>query len=130
VVRTDEMMLHPDPHPDRESWCWARLKQTERRLVPTKPGWPNVLVSHWPLVRQPTEVLWHPEFAQWCGTERTVDWHNRFPAVVAVYGHLHIPRTTHYDGVRFEEVSFGYPREWGRRAAEPRPMRRILGGAS
>ncbi|MYU48090.1 hypothetical protein GTV15_15710, partial [Streptomyces sp. SID7803] len=27
------------------------------------------------------------------------------------YGHLHIPRTTWYDGVRFEEVSVGYPRE-------------------
>jgi 3',5'-cyclic AMP phosphodiesterase CpdA len=32
-----------------------------------------------------------------------------------VYGHLHIPRTTWYDGVRFEEVSVGYPREWRRR---------------
>jgi hypothetical protein len=29
--------------------------------------------------------------------------------------HLHIPRTTWYDGVRFEEVSVGYPREWRRR---------------
>jgi hypothetical protein len=32
-----------------------------------------------------------------------------------VYGHLHIPRTTWYDEVRFEEVSVGYPREWHRR---------------
>ena len=46
-------------------------------------------------------------------TTRTADWHTRFRAEVAVYGHLHIPRTTHYDGVRFEEVSLGYPREWG-----------------
>ena len=54
----------------------------------------------------------YPEFAQWCGTERTADWHLRFRAAAVVYGHLHIPRTTWHDGVRFEEVSLGYPREW------------------
>ena len=57
-------------------------------------------------------MLRHPEFAQWCGTERTADWHLRYRAAAVVYGHLHIPRTTWYDGVRFEEVSLGYPREW------------------
>ena len=57
-------------------------------------------------------MLRHPEFAQWCGTDRTADWHLRFDAAAVVYGHLHIPRTTWYDGVRFEEVSLGYPREW------------------
>ena len=46
------------------------------------------------------------------GTERTADWHLRFNAVEMVYGHLHIPRTTRHDGVRFDEVSLGYPREW------------------
>jgi 3',5'-cyclic AMP phosphodiesterase CpdA len=126
VVCTDEMMLHPDPYPDRESWCRARLAETERRLVATDPQLPTVLVSHWPLVRAPNEVMWHPEFAQWCGTVHTADWHLRFRAEVAVYGHLHIPRTTHYDGVRFEEVSLGYPREWSQRGAAPNPLRRIL----
>jgi 3',5'-cyclic AMP phosphodiesterase CpdA len=128
VVCSDEMLLHPDPYPDRESWCWDRIAESERRLAQIDPDVPTVLVSHWPLVRQPTDVLWYPEFAQWCGTERTADWHIRFRAAVAVYGHLHIPRTTEYDGVRFEEVSLGYPREWGRRGGEPKPMRRILGG--
>jgi hypothetical protein len=79
-------------------------------------------------VRQPTEVLYYPEFAQWCGTERTADWHVRFRAVAAVYGHLHIPRSTVYDGVPFEEVSLGYPREWGRRGPDPQPVRQILTG--
>ena len=54
----------------------------------------------------------YPEFALWCGTTATADWHTRYNAVCSVYGHLHIPRTTYYDGVRFEEVSLGYPREW------------------
>jgi hypothetical protein len=127
VVCTDEALLHSDPYPSREEWCWARVAETERRLASIDPATPTVLVSHWPLVRQPTDVLWYPEFAQWCGTDRTADWHTRFRAVAAVYGHLHIPRTTHYDGVRFEEVSLGYPREWGKRSGAPDPVRLVLG---
>jgi 3',5'-cyclic AMP phosphodiesterase CpdA len=126
VICTDEALLHPDPWPDRESWCADRVATTERRLAAVEA--PTVLVSHWPLDRRPTDVLWHPEFAQWCGTVRTAGWHTRFRAVVAVYGHLHIPRTTTYEGVRFEEVSLGYPREWRRRGDVPQPMRRILDG--
>jgi 3',5'-cyclic AMP phosphodiesterase CpdA len=128
VVCTDEMLLYPDPYPNRESWCRDRVRRTESRLAAIDPSLPTVLLSHWPLVRQPTDVLRYPEFAQWCGTDLTADWHIRFRAAVAVYGHLHIPRTTSYDGVRFEEVSLGYPREWGRRAEPPRLLRRILGG--
>jgi 3',5'-cyclic AMP phosphodiesterase CpdA len=127
AVCTDEMLLHPDPYPDRESWCGARLKESERRLVALGPDVRTVLVSHWPLVRQPTDVLRFPEFAQWCGTTRTADWHIRFRAEVVVYGHLHIPRTTHYDGVRFEEVSLGYPREWSRRGKPPMPKKVLPG---
>ncbi len=112
VVCTDELMLFPDPYPSREAWCAARVDLTERRLAARDPGLPTVLVNHFPLVRQPTRVLRYPEFAQWCGTERTADWHVRFNAVTAVYGHLHIPRVTWYDGVCFQEVSVGYPREW------------------
>ncbi|MEV6637305.1 metallophosphoesterase [Actinoplanes sp. NPDC051470] len=130
VVCTDEMLLFPDPYPDRESWCSARLAQTEKRLAAIDPALPTVLVSHWPLRREPTEIMWHPEFAQWCGTDRTADWHLRFRAAAAVYGHLHIPRSTSYDGVPFEEVSLGYPREWRRRGDTPRPVRRILEGAA
>ncbi len=125
IVCADEMLLHPDPHPSREAWCWARVAATERRLAACDPALPTVLVTHFPLVREPTRVLRHPEFAQWCGTDRTADWHVRFRATVAVYGHLHIPRTTWYDGVRFEEVSVGYPREWQLRGRAP-GLRRIL----
>ncbi|NUR69265.1 MAG: metallophosphoesterase [Hamadaea sp.] len=126
VVCADEMLLHPDPYPDRESWCADRVAETERRLNAVDPAVPTVLVTHWPLDRRPTEPLWFPEFAQWCGTERTAGWHTRFRAAVAVYGHLHIPRMTTYEGVRFEEVSLGYPREWKRRTADPQPLRRVF----
>jgi len=119
VVCSDEYFLHPDPHPSREQWCRERVAYTERRLAGVET--PTVLVNHFPLVREPTRVLRYPEFAQWCGTELTADWHVRFRALATVYGHLHIPRTTHYDGVRFEEVSLGYPREWKRREEKRRP---------
>jgi 3',5'-cyclic AMP phosphodiesterase CpdA len=125
IVCTDEVLLHPDPYPTRDAWCRARVAETEARLAAVG-GAPTVLVNHFPLVREPTRILRYPEFAQWCGTELTADWHIRFNAVAAVYGHLHIPRTTHHDGVRFEEVSLGYPREWRRRGAVPDPVRQIL----
>lgn len=126
VVCTDEVLLHPDPYPSRDAWCAARVAYTERRLTELAPGTPTVLVNHFPLVRDPTRVLRYPEFAQWCGTERTADWHVRFGAVSVAYGHLHIPRTTWSDGVRFEEVSVGYPREWRRRGTVPAGPRVIL----
>lgn len=112
IVCVDEFLLHPDPHPGREAWCRARVAATRRRLDALDPALPLVLVNHFPLVREPTAVLRHPEFAQWCGTVQTADWHRRYRCRVAVYGHLHIPRTTTYDGVPFVEVSLGYPAEW------------------
>jgi 3',5'-cyclic AMP phosphodiesterase CpdA len=119
VVCTDEFLLHPDPYPSREDWCAARVAETERRLAACDPATPLVLVNHYSLVREPMDVLRFPEFAQWCGTVRTADWHTRFTTLAMVYGHLHIPRTTYYDGVRFEEVSLGYPREWQPRTRQP-----------
>ncbi len=130
VVCVDEFLLHPDPYPSRERWCEARVRETEARLRACPPGLPTVLVNHFPLIEAPTRILRHPEFAQWCGTTRTADWHRRFGAAVVVYGHLHIPITSWHDGVRFEEVSLGNPREWvGREWAQPVP-RTILPGAA
>ncbi len=123
VVCVDEFLLHADPYPSRQAWCHARVAETEKRLTASAPALPMVLANHFPLIAEPTQVLRHPEFAQWCGTTLTADWHRRFRAAAVVYGHLHIPRTTWHDGVRFEEVSLGYPRERryrGGREYEPR----------
>jgi 3',5'-cyclic AMP phosphodiesterase CpdA len=125
VVCSDEWLLYPDPYPSREAWCQARIELTQRRLEARDPALPVVMLNHFPLVREPTRILRYPEFAQWCGTERTADWHVRFGAAAVVYGHLHIPRTMWHDGVRFEEVSLGYPREWQRHGRDPGP-RQIL----
>lgn len=126
VVCTDEHLLHPDPYPDRPAWCATRVAESERRLEACDRSIPTVLVNHWPLTRFPTRVLRYPEFALWCGTERTADWHMRFRAITVVYGHLHIPRVTWEDGVRFMEVSLGYPREWQMKGAPDPLLRQVL----
>jgi 3',5'-cyclic AMP phosphodiesterase CpdA len=136
VVCRDEFVLHPDPYPSRQAWCWARLAYTRQRLAGLDPALPTVLVNHFPLVREPTRVLRYPEFAQWCGTEQTADWHLRYRAAAVVYGHLHIPRANRFDGVPFEEVSLGYPREWrqpsrdGRVPGRPRQILPALSEAA
>lgn len=111
VVCTDEYLLHPDPYPSRDAWCRQRVEYSRQRLGQLN-GASTVLVNHWPLTRESTNILRFPEFALWCGTELTAGWHLDYHATAVVYGHLHIPRTTEDSGVRFEEVSVGYPREW------------------
>jgi predicted phosphodiesterase len=125
ISPADEGRLHADPYPSVAPWCRDRVAVTERRL--TAVDGPVVLVSHWPLLRAPVAALRRQAFAPWCGTTLTAGWHRRHGVLAAVYGHLHIPRTTHVDGVRFEEVSVGYPREWQRRGTAPPLPRVILG---
>jgi 3',5'-cyclic AMP phosphodiesterase CpdA len=127
IVCSDERLLHPDPYETVDQWCQARVEVTERRLEnQASQKQEIVFVTHYPLVREPTRALRYPLFAQWCGTTKTADWHRRFNTAAVVYGHLHIPRVTWYDGVRFEEVSLGYPREWRRRNTQPAIPRQIM----
>jgi 3',5'-cyclic AMP phosphodiesterase CpdA len=125
VSPADEGRLHADPYPSVAAWCLDRVAATERRLAAV--GGPVVLASHWPLLGDPVGALRQRAFAPWCGTTATAGWHTRYQVAACVYGHLHIPRTTYHDGVRFEEVSVGYPREWQRRGTAPPPPRVILG---
>lgn len=128
VVATDEFLLSPEPYSTRDAWSRARIEATRARLEAIDPAEQTILINHWPLRREPCDALMYPEFALWCGSELTADWHTRFNAAACVYGHLHIPRTTWYDGVRFEEVSVGYPREWSRRGL-PEPLLRQIAPA-
>lgn len=72
VVCSDEFLLHPDPRPSLEAWCWERVELTAARLEQCE-GARTVIVNHFPLIEEPTRRLRHPEFAQWCGTVLTVD---------------------------------------------------------
>jgi len=67
-----------------------------------------------------------PRFSIWCGTRRTEDWIHKFPVSVAVNGHLHVRSTQFRGGVRFEEVSLGYPRNWKAEQGMAHYLRLIL----
>ncbi len=126
LLCSDEVLLHPDPYPTRPAWCDARVRETEPRLEEAAKRAPLVLINHFPL-RQDLAVLPRiPRFSIWCGTRQTEDWHIRFRAEAVIYGHLHIRGTYRRDGVRFEEVSLGYPQNWDpNRGVEPY-LRQIL----
>ena len=111
VLCADEYLLHADPFPSRAAWCQARCAATAKRLEEAAllDPFPFVLINHFPMRRELADLPRIPRFAVWCGTERSRDWHLRFRAAVVVSGHLHMRRTQHIDGVRFEEVSLGYP---------------------
>ena len=125
IVCTDEYLLFPDPYPSRQAWCAARCELTSRRLAEVSGAEPLILVNHFPLRRDLADLPLVPRFVPWCGTRRTEDWHLRFGAAVVVTGHLHIRSTSWRDGVRFEEVSLGYPRQWRAEQRLEQYLRRI-----
>ena len=114
VLCTDEALLRTDPYPDVRAWCAARVAESERRLdeALADHDHPSVLIAHFPLRQEHAVLPRIPRFMVWCGTRATEAWHRRFRASVVVSGHLHIPCTRYVDGVRFEEVSLGYPDQW------------------
>ena len=112
AVCADELVLHPDPFPDRDSWCAARCAEAAARLAAFPAELRKVLVNHYPLEEQHAVLPRIPRFSPWCGTRKTQGWHRRFNACAVVYGHLHIRGTQWLDGVPFQEVSLGYPKNW------------------
>jgi len=124
----DEHLLHPDPYPTREDWCAARCAVTEARLTRALAtnNLATVLIDHFPLRAELARLPSIPRFSVWCGTHRTRDWHKRFRAALVVFGHLHIPQRRVIDGVCFEEVSLGYPRQWARRDRAAISPRQVL----
>ena len=127
IVCSDEYLLYPAPYPSLPAWCRARLVVTEERLERARGlGLPMILINHFPLRRDLLRLRRIPRFSIWCGTVATEDWHARFGASVVVYGHLHVKGTHYRDGVRFEEVSLGYPRDWSQSLGVGAYLRQIL----
>ncbi|HEX4447901.1 MAG TPA: metallophosphoesterase [Polyangiaceae bacterium] len=126
IVCADEAYLDPSPYPSRPAWCAARCAITEARLGALPATTRTILINHFPLRREHAVLRRIPRFAVWCGTRRTSDWHTRYRALVVVSGHLHIRSTRHLDGVRFEEVSLGYPAQWDKGQGATPYLRQIL----
>jgi 3',5'-cyclic AMP phosphodiesterase CpdA len=126
LLCSDEVLLHPDPYPTKSAWCEARVRETEPRLEEAAARAPLVIINHFPL-RQDLAILPAiPRFSIWCGTRLTEDWHLRFRAEAVIYGHLHIRGRYERDGVRFEEVSLGYPPNWDQSLGAEPYLRQIL----
>lgn len=126
ILAVDERVLHPDPYPSRSAWCAARVAKTADRLAALPADDRKILINHWPLRADTIRLFRIPRYAPWCGTELTEDWHTRFKAEVVVTGHLHMRATDWRDGVRFEEVSLGYPRHWRDETGASGYLRQIL----
>ncbi|OYQ31400.1 metallophosphoesterase [Niveispirillum lacus] len=128
----DETRLSPTPYTTRQEWCAARVAWTAARLdIERPPGMGTVLINHYPLRADLVTLRRIPRFSPWCGTTATNDWHRRFNAIACIHGHLHVPATHWRDGVRFEEVSLGYPRQWQPHGRGPdRALRLILPAAT
>ena len=123
----DEDLLDSVPHRSRKDWCSLRVQLAEQRLAAaTANGERVILVNHWPLREDLLTARKIGSFSLWCGTKKTEDWHKRFNVEAVIYGHLHLPGTQFRDGVRFEEVSLGYPTEWDGALGVGARMRQIL----
>ena len=126
VLCADEKLLHTQPYASKSAWCASRCSYTEKRLHEAASHGPLVLINHFPLRQDLVRLRRIPRFSIWCGTRRTEDWHVRFAASVMVSGHLHLRSTDYRDGVRFEEVSLGYPRQWKQERGIESYLREIL----
>jgi 3',5'-cyclic AMP phosphodiesterase CpdA len=126
VVCADEYYLGYEPYASRQAWCHERVRLTERRLQQEALGRAPILVNHFPLRYDLLRIRRIPRFSIWCGTRETDDWHLRFGARCVVAGHQHVPHTAWRHGVRFEEVSLGYPRERLREKPADAYLRRIM----
>lgn len=130
IIATDERFLYPQPYVSREQWCAWRVQHTLARLRALPQGEQWVVINHYPLLQELVRLFRIPRYSPWCGTKLTEQWHRDFPIKVAVSGHLHMRATDWRDGVRFEEVSIGYPSHWMVSKGMAHYMREILPGPS
>jgi 3',5'-cyclic AMP phosphodiesterase CpdA len=126
----DEALLDPSPFHTRAAWCGVRVEETESRLRQIPAGTRLILVNHWPLHREHAVLPRIPRFSPWCGTRATEHWLTTFAVDTVVFGHLHLRSTRARGGVRFEEVSLGYPHQWDPRKGLRHYLRLIRSDAA
>ncbi len=126
VRSADEDLLAPGPYLNCDDWCAARVEATEARLDAVPADARLIVVNHFPLRRDLAVLPRIPRFSIWCGTTRTNDWHRRYNFETVIYGHLHLRTSRDIDGVKFEEVSLGYPKQWRQSRGLEHYLRRIL----
>lgn len=120
VLCRDEHLFDVGEYESIQQWCWERISYTQQRLAACDKNTPLILVNHFPLRYDLVRTMRIPRFSIWCGTKHTENWHKDFNVSAVISGHLHMRSTDYRDGVRFEEVSLGYPNDW--RSGEERGM--------
>jgi len=126
VRSVDEDLLASNPYPTCDDWCAARVAATEERLDALPADAKLIVVNHFPLRRDLAVLPRIPRFSIWCGTMRTNGWHRRYHFETVIYGHLHLRSSREIDGVKFEEASLGYPKQWNQSRGLKHYLRRIL----
>lgn len=112
VICTDEYLLKTYPYNSIKEWCQKRCEFTELRLSKIPKNIPIIIVNHFPIIAEHARTYHFPRFSIWCGTKRTENWLKNYNIKIVIYGHMHIRSTKRKNGVRFEEVSLGYPKDW------------------
>ena len=129
LMCNDEYLLKPKPYPSIREWCEERVLISESKLDEAQKQNPEakfILINHFPL-RYVDATLWLiPRFSIWCGTKLTEKWPWKYPTEAVVYGHLHLRKSFREKGVRFEEVSLGYPKHWNQNKNASHYLRTIL----
>ena len=111
----DDALIDPSPFGSIAELCHALIATAEQRLCRLSGTLPRVFVSHFPLTATCAREPGHDWLAAVSGSPRTEPWIEQFAPSAVVFGHQHRPRSRVRSGVRFEEVSLGYPRDWDSR---------------
>jgi predicted phosphodiesterase len=119
IFAQDDRLLSPAPFASVAEWCHARVATSEQRLGAIPESHTTVLVNHYPLHRDHVILPRVPRYAPWCGTLKTKGWAERYRAAAVVSGHLHVRSTRWEQGVLYQEVSWGYPRDRRAKADAP-----------
>ena len=125
VRSADEDLLAPDPYTSCDDWCAARRGHRDSPGVPAprRQAHRRESLSVAPGPRRPPA---HSAVLDLVRYPKTNVWHRRFNIEAVVYGHLHLRSTREIDGVRFDEVSLGYPKQWNQQKTLADYLRRIL----
>jgi hypothetical protein len=126
VICVDEDLLIPYPYKSGSEWCYSRCVYTENRLMSVGGDVPLIVINHYPLLKKLGRIYTFPRFSIWCGTILTEKWLDQFNIEVVIYGQLHIRSSKNIDGIRHEEVSFGYPQDWDKSKGLDLYLRKII----
>jgi Icc-related predicted phosphoesterase len=126
IYSNDENYLLSSPFSSVPNWARARFKIAEERLGALPPDLQLIVVTHYPLLSELCRLYRIPRYSIWCGSKITESWIKRYNISIAISGHMHMRATDYRLGVRFEEVSLGYPRDWRKGRPLKSYLRQIL----